>query len=306
MKTSKIVKSILKNYESDNAKTLKNLNKIFMTGKLSGTGKLVILPVDQGYEHGPDRSFATNPDAYDPHYHFKLAIDAGMSAFAAPLGMIESGVDTFKNKVPLILKCNSSNSLTKEADQAITGSVKEAIRLKCSAVGFTIYPGSNKIYEMMEEVRELFEEAKSYGLFTVLWSYPRGGISKEGETAINVVGYAAHMAALCGAHVIKVKLPRNFIEDDSTKKAFMKHVNIEALSNLSERVRHIVKCCFNGRRIVVFSGGEAKNDNELMSEIKAIKKGGGYGSIIGRNSFQRPKKDAVKLLKDIMDIYKKN
>ena len=306
MKTSKIVKSILKNYESDNTKTLKNLNKIFMTGRLSGTGKLVILPVDQGYEHGPDRSFAINPEAYDPHYHFRLAIDAGMSAFAAPLGMIESGVDTFKNKVPLILKCNSSNSLTKEADQAITGSVKEAIRLKCSAVGFTIYPGSNKIYEMMEEVRELFEEAKSYGLFTVLWSYPRGGISKEGETAINVVGYAAHMAALCGAHVIKVKLPRNFIEDDSTKKAFIDNVNIEVLSNLSERVRHVVKCCFNGRRIVVFSGGEAKNDNELMSEIRAIKKGGGHGSIIGRNSFQRPKKDAVKLLKNIMDIYKKN
>ena len=303
MKTNKKIKSILKNYESDNGATLKNLNRIFMTGGLAGTGKLIILPVDQGFEHGPDRSFAMNANAYDPHYHFKLGIDAGMSAFAAPLGMLESGVDTFKNKIPLILKCNSSNSLTKSPDQAITGSVKEAKRLKCSAVGFTIYPGSDKIYEMMEEARALFEEAKGSGLATVLWSYPRGNISKEGETALNIISYAAHMAALCGAHIIKVKLPRNFLEDDATKEAFVKN-NIK-MNELSDRVRHIVKSCFNGRRIVVFSGGEAKNDSELLSEIKAIKKGGGFGSIIGRNSFQRPKPQALKLLKSIINIYKK-
>jgi len=302
MKTNKKIQSILRNYESDNITTLKNLNKIFMSGSLSGTGKLIILPVDQGFEHGPDRSFAINPEAYDPHYHFKLGIEAGMSAFAAPLGMLEAGADTFKNKIPLILKCNSSNSLTKSADQAITGSVSEAKRLKCSAVGFTIYPGSDNIFEMIEEAKELFEEAKSSGLVTVLWSYPRGNITKEGETSLNVVSYAAHMAALCGAHIIKVKLPRNFLEDDATKQAFIKNKII--MKNLSDRVKHIVKSCFNGRRVVVFSGGEAKNDAELLSEIKAIKKGGGFGSIIGRNSFQRPKKKAIKLLKSIINIYK--
>ena len=302
MNTSEKVKLILKNYESDNTNTLENLNRIFMTGNLSGTGKLVILPVDQGFEHGPDRSFAINPDAYDPHYHFNLAIDAGMSAFAAPLGMLEAGVETFKDKVPLILKCNSANSLTKVKDQAITGSVKEALRLKCSAVGFTIYPGSEKSYDMMEEAKNLFEEAKDAGLVTVLWSYPRGEISKKGETAINIVSYAAHIAALCGAHIIKVKLPSSHIEEDSTYDSFVKN-NI-SIKDLSDRVSHIVKSCFNGRRVVVFSGGEAKNDKELINEIRAIKEGGGYGSIIGRNSFQRPKEDALKLLKEIMEIYK--
>ena len=222
-----IVQSILENYESDNVETKIQLQRILMAGSLSGTGKLVILPVDQGFEHGPDRSFSINPDSYDPHYHYKLAIDAGMSAYAAPIGMLESGVKSFTDnsgwpKIPLILKCNSSNSLSKMPDQAITGSVKEAKRLKCSGVGFTIYPGSEKIYEMMEEARELFEKAKEAGLVCVLWSYPRGSMSKEGETAINVVSYAAHMAALCGAHIIKVKLPTNFLEPDATKDVLYK------------------------------------------------------------------------------------
>ena len=303
-----IVQSILENYESDNVETKIQLQRILMAGSLSGTGKLVILPVDQGFEHGPDRSFSINPDSYDPHYHYKLAIDAGMSAYAAPIGMLESGVKSFTDnsgwpKIPLILKCNSSNSLSKMPDQAITGSVKEAKRLKCSGVGFTIYPGSEKIYEMMEEARELFEKAKEAGLVCVLWSYPRGSMSKEGETAINVVSYAAHMAALCGAHIIKVKLPTNFLEPDATKDVYIKNnIKIDTLTN---RVKHIIKCAFNGRRIVVFSGGASKNDAELMEEIKSIKDGGGFGSIIGRNSFQRPKDKALKLLRDIMDIYKK-
>ena len=302
MESSDSVKKILKNYESDNHSTLKNLNRIFMNGKLSGTGKLVILPVDQGFEHGPDRSFAINPEAYDPHYHFKLALEAGLSAFAAPVGLLEAGVETFKNKIPLILKCNSANSLTDIKDQGLTGGVKDALRLGCVAVGFTIYPASDKIYEMIEEAKNLFEEAKNMGLVTVLWSYPRGNISKKGETAINIVSYAAHMAALCGAHIIKVKLPSNYLEEDPTKDSFIKN-NIK-INSLSDRVKHIIKSCFNGRRVVVFSGGEAKNDDELMNEIRAIKEGGGHGSIIGRNSFQRPKEKAIKLLNDIMNIYK--
>ena len=155
----------------------------------------------------------------------------------------------------------------------------------------------------MEEARELFEKAKEAGLVCVLWSYPRGSMSKEGETAINVVSYAAHMAALCGAHIIKVKLPTNFLEQDATKDVYIK--NKIKIDTLTDRVKHIIKCAFNGRRIVVFSGGASKNDNELMEEIRSIKDGGGFGSIIGRNSFQRPKDKALKLLRDIMDIYKK-
>src|SRR5690606_18668862 len=126
----------------DNPGTKANLVRILMTGKLAGTGKMVILPVDQGFEHGPARSFAPNPAAYDPHYHFQLAIDAGLNAFATPLGMIEAGADTFAGQIPLILKVNSSNSWAQEKDQTIYGSVDDALRLGCSAIGYTIYPGS--------------------------------------------------------------------------------------------------------------------------------------------------------------------
>lgn len=143
MKVSSKVKKILSYYESDNAGTKTNLARILMHGKLAGTGKVVILPVDQGFEHGPDRSFAVNPDAYDPHYHFQLAVDAGLNAYAAPLGMIEAGAETFAGAIPTILKVNSSNSLHNGGTapyQATTASVRDALRLGCSAIGFTIYP----------------------------------------------------------------------------------------------------------------------------------------------------------------------
>ena len=143
MKVSEKVKKILSFYESDSPGTKTNIARILMHGKLAGTGKMVILPVDQGFEHGPARSFAQNPDAYDPHYHFQLAIDAGLNAYAAPLGMIEAGADSFAGAIPLILKVNSSNSLHNGGSaphQASTASVRDALRLGCSAIGFTIYP----------------------------------------------------------------------------------------------------------------------------------------------------------------------
>ena len=173
MKLTPAVQKILSNYESDNPGTKANLARILMQGRLGGTGKLVILPVDQGFEHGPARSFAPNPPAYDPHYHFELAIEAGLNAYAAPLGMIEAGAATFAGQIPTILKVNSANSLARNKDQAVTGSVNDALRLGCSAIGFTIYPGSDHAFAMMEEIRELAEEAKSVGLAVVIWSYPR-------------------------------------------------------------------------------------------------------------------------------------
>ena len=299
---SPTVRNILSGYESDNDKTLQNLSKLLNFGKLGGTGKLIILPVDQGFEHGPDRSFSINPDSYDPHYHISLAVEAGLSAFAAPLGMIEAGATTFQDKVPFILKCNSSNSFTNIINQAITANVHDALRLNCIGVGFTIYPGSEFNFELIEEACQLFQEAKKAGLITVLWSYARGNMSKKGETAINVISYAAHIAALCGAHVIKVKLPTSYLEENETKAAFLSN-NIK-IDTATDRVKHIKKCCFNGKRIVVFSGGEAKNDEELIKEIRAIKDGGGNGSIIGRNSFQRSRDKGLNLLKKIISIYK--
>ncbi len=306
MKITSRVKRILDNYESDCPGTKANLARILMQGKLAGTGRLLILPVDQGFEHGPARSFAANPPAYDPHYHFQLALDAGLSAYAAPLGMIEAGAATFAGQIPLILKLNSANSLARAkeaADQAVTASVNDALRLGASAIGLTIYPGSDAAYGMMEEVRALALEAKQKGLAVVIWSYPRGGnLSKAGETAIDISAYAAHMAALLGAHIIKVKPPSEHLELEAAKKVYESQ-KID-IGSLAARIRHVVQAAFNGRRLVVFSGGEAKDEAGLLAEVRAVRDGGGTGSIIGRNSFQRPREQALRLLDTIVNIYK--
>jgi len=306
MKLTRKVKEILSWYESDCPGTKANLARIMMTGRLGGTGKMIILPVDQGFEHGPARSFAKNPAAYDPRYHFEMAIDAGLNAYASVLGMLEAGADTFAGQVPLILKMNSSNSLasSKEApDQAITASIADALRLGCSAVGFTMYPGSDAQFDMMEEIRELAEEAKSVGLAVVVWSYPRGGVlTKEGETAMDIAGYAAHMAALIGAHIIKVKLPGANLEQGEAKKVY--EAEKIDVSSMAKRVEHVMQCAFGGRRIVVFSGGAAKGEDSVYDDARAIRDGGGHGSIIGRNTFQRPREQALAMLDTLVKIYK--
>ena len=300
MKMTKTVRRILANYESDNPGTKANLARILCSGRLAGTGKMVILPVDQGFEHGPARSFAVNPPAYDPHYHFQLAIDAGLNAYAAPLGMLEAGADTFAGQIPTILKVNSSNSWATSIDQAVTGGVDDALRLGCSAIGFTIYPGADDVFGMMEEVRELIAEAKSVGLATVVWSYPRGGkLSKDGELALDVGAYAAHMAALLGAHIIKVKLPSDHIEQKDAQKAYQGG----DWSTQARRVAHVMQASFEGRRLVVFSGGAAKGADAVYDDARAIRDGGGNGSIIGRNSFQRPRDEALALLDRIVRNY---
>lgn len=304
MRLSQKVKKILSHYGSDCPGTKANLARLLMQGRLGGTGHLIILPVDQGFEHGPGRSFAINPAAYDPLYHYKMAVEAGLSAYAAPLGMLEAGADTFAGAIPTILKINSSISLLPggdEADQAVTGSVADALRLGCSAIGFTIYPGSNATLEMLEELRELSEEAKSCGLAVVVWSYARGNMSKEGETALDTIAYGAHMAALMGAHVIKVKLPSDDLENPEAKKEYLAHHVPRAA--LKERVQHIVQACFNGRRLVVFSGGAAKELEGVYEDARAIRDGGGNGSIIGRNAFRRPHKEAMDMLDTLVKIY---
>jgi len=298
------VQEILGWYGSDNPGTLTNLSRLLNHGRLAGTGKLVILPVDQGFEHGPARSFGPNPPAYNPHYHFELAIESGCNAYAAPLGFLEAGARDFAGQIPLILKVNDHDVLNDEKDpfQALTGSVQDALRLGCVAIGFTIYPGSTHRLEMYGQIRAYAEEAKKAGLAVIIWSYPRGSsLSKEGETAIDVCGYAAQIAAQLGAHIIKVKLPTAHIEQDAARKVYEKEKI--PVATLPERVRHVVQCCFGGRRIVIFSGGPADATETVLEEVRAIHAGGGFGSIIGRNSFQRKKADALKLLKDIIEIY---
>ena len=305
MSMSDRVKQILGWYGSDNPGVKANLARLMNHGTLAGTGKFVILPVDQGFEHGPARSFQPNPDGYDPDYHAQLAVDAGCNGYAAPLGFLEAVADRYAGQVPLILKLNNSDTLAKldQPISAVTGSVKDALRLGCAAIGYTIYPGSGQRNRMYEDLRELILEAKDVGLPTILWAYPRGaGLSKDGETAADVTAYAAQIAAQLGAHVIKIKPPKDFIEQAEAKKVFEKY-GIPT-KTLTDRVRHCVQSAFNGKRIVIFSGGEAKGTDELLAEVKEIAKGGAFGSIMGRNAFQRPRPEALKLLADVIKIYK--
>jgi class I fructose-bisphosphate aldolase len=299
------VREILSWYDSENPGTRTNLARIMNHGRLAGTGRFVILPVDQGFEHGPARSFAVNPGGYDPTYHFRLAIEAGCNAYAAPLGFIEAGAAEFAGDIPLILKMNNHDVLNDEKDplSAVTASVKDAVRLGCVAAGFTIYPGSANAQAMYQQCREMIAECKSYGLAAVVWSYPRGSsISKQGETGLDVVAYAAQIAAQLGAHIIKVKPPTQHIEQAEAKKAYEKAA--VPISTLADRVRHVVQSAFAGRRIVIFSGGATnENDEALYDEYRAIRDGGGFGSIIGRNSFQRAKPRALEFLSTVMKIY---
>jgi class I fructose-bisphosphate aldolase len=304
-RTTARVQEILSWYQSDSPGTLANLHRMLMTGTLAGTGKMVILPVDQGFEHGPARSFAKNPAGYDPEYHFQLAIESGCNAYAAPLGFIEAGARKFAGQIPLILKLNNSDSLSKLGGapiSAVTSSVKEAVRLGCSAVGYTIYPASDARNDQYEALRAITEEAKAAGLVVVVWSYPRGtGVSKDGETAVDIAAYAAQIACQLGAHIVKVKPPKDLVENADAKKVYEEQRIPRA--TLAERVRHVVQSSFNGKRIVIFSGGEAKGTEAVLEEIRGLKDGGAFGSIMGRNAFQRPKAEALKLLSDVQKIF---
>jgi len=304
-RTTDRVKQILSWYPSDNPGTLANLHRLLMSGRLAGTGKLVILPVDQGFEHGPARSFARNPAGYDPEYHIQLAIDSGCNAYAAPLGFIEAVAGKYAGQIPLILKVNSSDSLSKLGGapiSALTGSVRDAVRLGCSAIGYTIYPGSDARNAQLEALRALTEEAKAHGLVVVVWSYPRGaGISKEGETAVDISAYAAQIACQMGAHIVKVKPPKAALENPEAKKVY-EELKIP-IATLADRVRHVVQSSFDGKRIVIFSGGEARGTDALLEDVRGLRDGGAFGSIMGRNAFQRPRAEALALLAEVMKIF---
>ncbi len=298
------VQEILSWYDAETPGTVANLYRLLSTGRLAGTGKLVILPVDQGFEHGPGRSFAPNPAGYDPRYHAQLAVDAGCNAYAAPLGQLQMVARDFAGRLPLILKLNNSDSLYSGPDPvpAVTASVADALRIGAAAIGFTIYPASAGRNTMYEQIRALSAEAKAAGLAVVVWSYPRGsGISKEGQTAVDVIAYAAQIAAQLGAHVIKVKPPTATIESDAARAAL--ESSGTPLGTLSDRVRHVVNGAFGGHRIVIFSGGAAKGADAVLEENRETARGGGFGTIMGRNSFQRPHDDAVALLHQVMDIH---
>jgi class I fructose-bisphosphate aldolase len=300
---SEAVEKILAHYAHETPGVLGNLRRLMNTGTLAGTGKLVILPVDQGFEHGPARSFSSNPAGYDPAYFPDLAVASGCNAYAAPLGALEAIAHEYAGALPLILKVNNSDTLGGPADprSALTSAIDDALRLGCTAIGYTIYPGSGGRNEMYQDLRDLTREARRVGLPTIVWSYPRGGkLSKEGETALDVVAYSAHIACQLGAHIVKVKLPTAHIEQAEAKKAY----ETIKKDTLADRVAHVVDACFHGKRVVIFSGGVTKGTDEVLDEIRAIKAGGGNGSIMGRNAFQRSRAEGKKLLEDAIAILK--
>ncbi len=298
------VREILSWYGAENVGVLTNMARMLNHGKLAGTGKLVILPVDQGFEHGPARTFAKNPDGYDPSYHFELAIESGCNAYAAPLGAMEMCARDYAGEIPLILKINNSDVLygSKSPISALTSSVDDALRLGCAGIGFTIYPGSSHRKQMYEEIAEATRQAKKAGLAVVMWAYARGeNLSKDGETGIDVIAYSAHIAAQLGANIIKVKPPTAFLEQAEAKKVY--EAQGIKVGTMAERIRHVVQSSFNGKRVVIFSGGDAKATPDLLEEVKQIAQGGGFGSIMGRNAFQRPKKESIELLHNVMEAF---
>ncbi len=297
------VSKILASYAGENPGVIGNMRRLLMHGRLGGTGKLVILPVDQGFEHGPARTFAPNPPGYDPAYHPKLAVEAGCNGYAAPLGFIEAIAHEYAGEIPLILKVNNSDGLggPESPCSALTSNVEDALRLGCSAIGYTIYPGSDHRNQMYQDLRDLIAEARSVGLPTIVWSYARGQMPKEAETAVDVIAYAAQIACQLGAHIVKVKPPTDVVWQEAAKK----HYENIPVGTLEERIRHVVQSAFDGKRIVIFTGGAAKGRDDVIEEIKHIAAGGGFGSIVGRNAFQREHGESIQLLHDIMDIYAK-
>ena len=302
---NQIIQKIINHYSSDIPAVRQNLYKILTHGALRHTGKIVMYSIDQGFEIGPDQVFGEFPHGFDPFFHFKLACGGRLNALAAPLGILEASVDQFLGKIPLVLKLNSNNNMMPQDSakryQAITASVDDAVRLGCTGIGFTIYPGSEDSYSMYEEVAEIAKEAKSKGLVVIIWSYPKSpDMQKIDEICIDLTGYAIHIASLLGAHIIKAKLPSDKIWNKNLIKQFQ-HVDLTSLEN---RIRHVLRCAFAKKRIVLFSGGEKTSDEDFLSSIHAIQNSGGFGSVIGRNFFQRSFADGLSLIENVVNIYK--
>ena len=281
------INEILSWYPALTGEQSENLLKFLTYGRIGGSGKFVILPVDQGFEHGPGRSFESNPAMYDPVNQAELAIAAGCNAYAAPLGALEAAFDATKRAgIPTILKINSHDLMMPDDYDpypAITSWAEDAVRLGSSAVGFTIYPGS--VY------------ARGSGLIPA----SSETASKDIETAVDVIAYGVQIACLLGAHIVKCKTPKPIVGmKDSIKRGVYKNVST---GTVEDCIRIIMKAGFNGHRIVINSGGEARETGAILEEVRQLSSGGSFGSIVGRNAFQRSHNEAVELLHKIQDVY---
>lgn len=301
------VHEILSWYQSTSTPAqIKNLARVLNYGRIGGSGKLVILPIDQLIEHGPGRSFEPNPDMYDPIHQAQLALDGGVNAYAAPLGSMERAFEvTGRAGLPTILKVNSHHLMIPDDENpklSVHSWVDDALRLGCEGVGFTLYPGSSYSNEMEEQARELVADARRAGLIVVFWVYPRGvGIPDGKETTTDIIAYGATLGANLGGHIIKVKLPTTEGYGLASNEKLDIYTN-RSLETLADRVEVVVKSAYNGHRIIIHSGGATKSTEEVLSEIQSLKEGGAFGSIMGRNVFQRPTAEAIELLHQVEDV----
>ena len=302
MRFTQRVHKILDNYAND-VRNQASIARLLSTGRLGGTGKMVILPVDPGFRARPGALFRSEPGRL--RSALSCAARGGRRPQCLCLGARHDrgGCRSVLPGIPLILKLNSSNTLyrSKEAPtQAITGSVDDAVRLGCAAIGYTIYPGSDAAFDMMNDLRELIREAKSKGLASVVWSYPRGGaLSKDGELAMDISAYAAHPGA-DGRPRDQGEAADRLHRAGSTSRSTRRK---KSTSPPRRRVRHVMQAAFNGKRLVVFSGGAMKGADAVYQDAQDIYDGGGNGQIIGRNTFQRPRDQALQMLDRIINIF---
>jgi class I fructose-bisphosphate aldolase len=297
-----------------NNQVLKNLNQLYNHGRLSGTGYLSILPVDQGIEHSAGASFAPNPAYFDPENIVKLAIEGGCNAVASTFGVLGAVSRKYAHKIPFIVKINHNEFLTypNKFDQIMFGTVKDAWNMGASAIGATIYFGSDESSRQIQEVAKAFDYAHELGMATILWCYLRNsGFKKDGidyHTSADLTGQANHLGVTIQADIIKQKLPTN--NGGYTALNFGK-THPKVYSELStdhpiDLCRYQVANCYMGRIGLINSGGESKGASDLSEAVTTAvinKRAGGQGLISGRKAFQKPIKDGIDLLNTIQEVY---
>ncbi|MBL4752585.1 MAG: class I fructose-bisphosphate aldolase [Flavobacteriales bacterium] len=297
-----------------NTQVLKSLGAIFNHGNLGGTGYVSILPVDQGIEHSAAASFAPNPAYFDPANIVELAIQGGCNAVASTFGVLASCSRKYAHKIPFIVKINHNELLTHPStyDQIMFGSVEEAWNLGATAVGATIYFGSNESNRQIEEVAEAFEVAHELGMATVLWCYLRNpGFKKEGtdyHAAADLTGQANHLGVTIQADIIKQKLPtnNNGYREIGFGKTHDKVYEELSSDNPIDLCRYQLANCYMGRAGLINSGGASGGASDLAEAVTTAvinKRAGGTGLISGRKAFQKPMNEGVKLLNAIQDVY---
>jgi fructose-bisphosphate aldolase, class I len=297
-----------------NNKVQDNLKKIYNHGRLSGTGYVSILPVDQGIEHSAGASFAPNTAYFDPENIVKLAVEGGCNAVASTFGVLGMVSKKYGHKIPFIVKINHNEFLTypNKYDQILFGTVKAAYEMGAKAIGATIYFGSEESGRQLQEIAVAFEQAHELGMATVLWCYLRNsGFKKDGKdyhNSADLTGQANHLGVTIGADIIKQKLPTN--NGGYTALNFGK-THAKVYSELSsdhpiDLCRYQVLNCYSGRIGLINSGGESKGESDLAEAVTTAvinKRAGGHGLISGRKAFQKPMSVGVQLLNAIQDVY---